>query len=208
MNEKDIIPKTLGFKTPEDYFETSFIAIKDKIALEKLASKATSATGFEVPDNYFNSNEITLKNRIELERNTNGKVKEGFEIPYGYFDNLTDTLNVDTLSRKQGSAIAINKTKVITLKRFLYPAIAVAASFLLLISVMLTQKSSNGIESLEMASITEYFDMHDSTFYETDIEELLTEEDLQSLESDVALEETLLIDYLEDRTDSYDFYMQ
>lgn len=161
-----------------------------------------------MPHDYFELNETILKNRIAFEQKVNGQLSQGFEVPDGYFEKLNFDINI--LSRKQNAPIAFEnkKSKVITLKKYIYPAIAIAATFLLLFSVFATQDSTNGIESIEVASITEYFDKHDSTFYETDLEELLTEEDLRSLESDVAVEETLLIDYLEDRTDSYDFYMQ
>ncbi len=199
-----------GFIVPEDYFEDTISSIKNQTALEHILGKKTTS-GFITPDTYFKENITNIKSRIDVERKV-AYNEDVFDIPEEYFDTLNKKLNIEVISKEKDSThltISKKESKVISLKRYLSPAIGIAASLLLLVGIFLTQdKTTVNTENIELAAITDYFDIYDETLYNTELEELLTEEDLLSLENDVAIEEDVLIDYLEDRTDSYDYYLQ
>lgn len=200
-----------GFKTPENYFENNISHINNYIKLENIIGEEVKS-GFTTPESYFENTISNIKDRVELESKLTSS-KDTFDVPEGYFNSLNERLNVETLSRKQNKDITPTllekKTKVLQLRRYINPAIGIAASLLLLVSIFLNQDQPTvNTDSIELVAITDYFDTYSETIYDTELEELLTEEDLLSLENDVAIEEDVLIDYLEDRTDSYDYYLQ
>jgi len=199
-----------GFTIPDSYFEDNIIHTKNQIELEKILGKE-SKTNFTIPDSYFENNLSNIKDRIDLE-NKLGNNAGTYDVPKDYFNNLNERLNVETLSRKQNTSsttLSNEQTKVIQLKQYIKPIIGIAASILLIAGIFLSQDTSKvNTDNIELAAITDYFDTYNEILYHTELEELLTEEDLLSLEKDVAIEEDVLIDYLEDRIDSYDYYLQ
>lgn len=199
-----------GYTTPNSYFEDNISHIRNQIDLESLLDEE-SKINFTTPDSYFDNSFSTIKDRIDLETKLSDSI-DTFDVPEGYFNKLNEKLNVETLSRKQNidtPTIPKKESKIIHLKRYIKPAIGIAASLLLLAGIFISQNETViSTDNIEIAAITDYFDTYNETLYHTELEELLTEEDLLSLEKDVAIEDDVLIDYLEDRIDSYDYYLQ
>jgi len=155
---------------------------------------------------------------IKITNQDLSQINQGFDVPSDYFEKLNDKIKIEILSKvstnESKKEVSKPSGKVILLKKYFYPAIGLAASLLLLVGIFFDKDQPINTNNLELASITEYFDTHNTTFYENDLEDLLTEEDLVLLENDMALEDDdALIDYLEERVDSYevdsyDLYIQ
>ncbi len=181
--------KKHGFSVPDTYFNT----IEDGVLAEINTSKIIlDKTNYKIPDNYFNNVEDTIISKLKIE----ALEKEATNsIPEGYFETLEDRV----LEKIKETS------KVKTLKRiskYIAP-IAIAASFLL---VFLLNNTPNTItfNDLTTTEIEEFIDndmlyydaesialvfpdvtLEDtnfiSTLSDTEVENYLNENDLESL---------------------------
>ena len=152
---------------------------------------------FKTPEGYFDSFNEKLMERIVEE--TSGIPKsDGFAVPEGYFDTL-----YPKVSNRIDSA-----PKVIALhpyKKYFYVAASIAAGVILYFGVKDTQESQVQFDDLANSEISSYFEDTDiglSSYEIAQVVEFDTEE-LDALEN-ASLEDELILEYIEDTTDSYD----
>lgn len=152
---------------------------------------------FKTPEGYFDSFNEKLMERIVEE--TSGIPKsDGFAVPEGYFDTL-----YPRVSKRIDSA-----PKVIALhpyKKYLYVAASIAAGVVLYFGVKGTKEPQLQFDDLANSEIASYFEDTDiglSSYEIAQVVEFDTEE-LDAIEN-VSLEDELILDYIEDTTDSYD----
>lgn len=157
--------------------------------------------GFTTPDAYFSSNRERLLVAIALEKEVSPATAAGFEVPDGYFKEHKEKV-LQTLSRKRTPT-----QKTSTLKKlspYLYTGMAIAASLLLLVSI-LNINTETAESDLEYALVADYFET-DEDLEDIQFEEWLSIEDIESLEQELSFEDTATLDYLEDRTTTFDLY--
>lgn len=124
----------------------------------------------------------------------NSKIKSGFKVPENYFENFEDRLLSQIEPKAEPKVISLFHRKQIWIS-------AIAAVFVALIAIpvyfnsVTTEKISN--QTLENYLTTEY-----NTY---DLINNLSEEDIQSLETSVSLNDAAVEDYLlqEDNIDYY-----
>lgn len=124
----------------------------------------------------------------------NSKIKSGFKVPENYFENFEDRLLSQIEPKAEPKVISLFHRKQIWIS-------AIAAVFVALIAIpvyfnsVTTEKISN--QTLENYLTTEY-----NTY---DLINNLSEEDIQSLETSVSLNDAAIEDYLlqEDNIDYY-----
>ncbi len=162
--------------------------------------------GFKTPPSYFITSKETILNSLKIESST-GKSRP-FDIPENYFENQKIEM-LDLLLRKRNEVKDIENTqsKVISLNKYYYTLAGIAAAVLIFVSIYYTQYQNTPSQNFEMTSITNY--LEDNTDLDgIDFADWLSEEDISTLQNDIALEDASIIEYLEDRTDSYDLYTQ
>lgn len=124
----------------------------------------------------------------------NSKIESGFKVPENYFENFEDRLLSQIEPKAEPKVISLFHRKQIWIS-------AIAAVFVALIAIpvyfnsVTTEKISN--QTLENYLTTEY-----NTY---DLINNLSEEDIQSLETSVSLNDAAVEDYLlqEDNIDYY-----
>ena len=163
--------------------------------------------GFRVPQDYFDNNREMILNEITLKAKESRLGNERYNIPDGYFENSKNEM-LATLSRKleeENSPAQKTAVKVISLKNYYYSMAGVAAALLLLASIVWSQLDTTaGIESI---AIAEYLDGEAGDLEQIEFADWLSDDDIDALHNDIALDESAIIDYLDDRTDSYHFYL-
>lgn|GEM_PF-1360874 len=174
----------------------------------KKTNNIPSKRGFKVPQDYFDTNREEILYEITLRAKASGSKNKRFTVPNGYFEAFKVDM-FDTLSQKHIKEEQIVPTvvtpKMITLKSYYYLIAGVAAALLLLASIFWSQQgTTQGIESI---AITEYLDDEASDLEEIEFADWLSDDDIDALQNDIALDESVIIDYLDDRTDSYHFYL-
>lgn len=163
---------------------------------------------FIEPDNYFEDSREKMTTRLAFENLVKNSSTVTFDVPDGYFEDSKKEL-LYTLSRKRietNPSIA-QETKVIPLRRNFYSIAGIAAALLFLISIWILS-DVNTTQPLEGIEIVDYFNNTNVDIEEIDFADLLTDEDIEALQYNIAIEETDIIEYLEERTDSYDFYIK
>lgn len=125
------------------------------------------------------------------------KIETGFKTPEGYFDTLYDKLDLTIENKKEPKVIVLSSFR----KKLLY---AVAAVFVIAVSIpILTNALQTKQTTISNESIEDYLSSY-QTVSNHDVIELLTYEDIKSLEVDMKIDskeiETILTenDYLED----------
>lgn len=122
MNDKENILldnphlKENPFSTPEDYFESNFIRIREKLSCSEQANP------FIVPEDYFESNTLRIRENVLGSSNA-------FEVPENYFEDNAVRLNRTVLQLSQEKKLNASSEgrnrKIIYLNIFKY---AVAAA--------------------------------------------------------------------------------
>ncbi|WP_035337014.1 hypothetical protein [Dokdonia sp. PRO95] len=173
----------------------------------KETNNIPSKRGFKVPQDYFDTSRDQILDDITLKATLSSSSNERYDTPDGYFENSKNEI-LATLSRKlEEDNIPAQETgtKVITLKSYYYSMAGIAAALLLLVSIVWSQLDTTaGIESI---AIAEYLDSEASDLEQIEFADWLSDEDIDALQNDIALDESIIIDYLDDRTDSYHFYL-
>ena len=126
------------------------------------------------------------------------KIETGFKTPENYFDTFYDRLELAIENKKEPKVIAITSIR----KKLLY---AVAAVFIITVSIPLLTNAlqTKQTSTISTETIEEYLSNH-QTISNHDVIELLTYEDIKTLEIDLKIDskeiETILTqnDYLED----------
>jgi len=133
----------------------------------------------------------------EFKLDKHPKITTGFKTPEGYFDTLYGKLELKTENKKEPKVIAFSSLR----KKVLY---AVAAVFVIAVLIpILTNALQTKQTTITNESIEDYLSSY-QTVSNHDVIELLTYEDIRSLEVDMKIDskeiETILTenDYLED----------
>lgn len=129
------------------------------------------SAGFKTPHNYFESFDAKLKKRLSENKPLDNIETSGFKVPDQYFQTL-DT-KISSQLKHDKPVIALKS------KQVLYYSIAVAASIVLLFSIVFSSETVTNtptFETLEMASIENYLYTEDYTHLE--LASLLTEDEL------------------------------
>ncbi|WP_372756613.1 hypothetical protein [Mariniflexile sp.] len=128
-------------------------------------------TGFKVPKDYFASIEDTILSEIKLQESVS---KTGYKVPENYFSTLEDKIIKAVEPKKDTKVI-----KLITWRKASYIA-AVAASLILFINIFVNNtKETITIETVDTASIENYF--IDEDLEATEFASLFTDEDLMDV---------------------------
>ncbi|ANH61006.1 hypothetical protein [Dokdonia donghaensis] len=163
--------------------------------------------GFSTPENYFQESKEHLLNQIRLDDQLSDSSSSRFDVPDDYFATSKEAI-LDTLSRKRTEDLSYSndtETKVISLKQYLYPIAGIAAALLLLVSIVWTQVQSSSGD--DITTIAAYFDDEATDLEGIEFAEWLTEDDINDLQNDLALDESVIIDYLDERLDGFDLYI-
>jgi len=106
-------------------------------------------TGFKTPENYFETFSERLNERLN-EKDVIGVKNAGFKIPENYFETFESNFT-DKLNDKEETKIIQFKSK-----RTWYYAAGIAASIVLLLSIIFTNKNGISIDKLETVAIESY----------------------------------------------------
>ncbi|MCF8274351.1 MAG: hypothetical protein K9I95_11020 [Flavobacteriaceae bacterium] len=138
--------------------------------MKKNSLNNISKTGFKVPKNYFEAFEDTLLSELKLKETS---ANSGFKVPENYFE---------TLDNKFLKAIEAEKeVKVISLfswKKIVY-ATSIAASVLIMFSVLYNKNEPLSVDSIETASIENYILTEE--LGSNEMASLFTNEDLSNI---------------------------
>jgi len=156
-----------------------------------MSDKIPNTNRFSVPKGYFDSFKDRLDDEIKLDQLLEGSKETGFEVPEHYFS-----------TNPERYVAQIKKPiKVIPLfnRKWIWTAASIAAIILLIVSIM----PKGDIESVSVTEMENY--LLDESAY--DIAELLEDEELDDLSVDL-FDDDIYIDYLNNTTDAYDFYLE
>lgn len=128
-------------------------------------------TGFKVPKDYFASLEDSIISELKLKAFT---TESGFKTPNNYFESLEDKI-VNTVVTQHTEVKVI---KLITWRKASYVA-AVAASVVLIFNVFFNNTKNVTIDSIETASLENYFINED--IGSAEFASLFTKEDLSDV---------------------------
>ncbi|WP_179345711.1 hypothetical protein [Winogradskyella ursingii] len=134
-------------------------------------------TGFKTPENYFETFEAELLDCLS-QKEAIGIEKTGYKIPENYFETLE--------TRVLQNIEAQSETKVVKLrpKRTLFYVAGFAASIVLLISILYTNRNNISFDNLDTVAIESYL-----------YQEEYSNEDLAALFQSVDISETDFINF-------------
>lgn len=179
--------KKLGFKTPNDYFESLEDCLFSRLKEEKIEVKNT---GFDIPKDYLDEFESKFFNKIELQ-----KLETGYTTSDNYFENIEDIILNNTTNQKPSP-------KVISIfSNIPYQKIAsIAAIFIIsLVGLKMFYKPQLTLEKVDFESIEEYVTTEDLNLDEYELADLyeVSNEELELL-SNENIDNNQLYDYLSD----------
>lgn len=131
----------------------------------------TKETGFKIPEDYLTSLEDTILSELKLQELI---PDAGFKVPTNYFDALEDRLMPAFKNEKETKVIHL-----ITWRKLAY-ATAIAASLFLTLNLIFNKPSNVSIDTIETASIENYFIDEDLEI--TEFASLFSKEDLQNVQ--------------------------
>ena len=155
-----------------------------------MSDKIPNTNRFSVPKRYFDAFKERMDAEIKLDQLLSDTKETGFIVPDNYFiENLEHT-----------KTAVIKPVKVIPLfnRRWLWTAASIAAIVLLIIAIVPKNDTS-----VTVAAMEDYL-LDESVF---DLADLLEDEELNELSSDL-FDDDVYIDYLNDSTDAYDFFLE
>lgn len=112
---------------------------------------------------------------------THPKIKSGFTTPPQYFEELPWQILIKT------TETALKKTKVFTLNRLLYSAVAILVVALSIPFIM--TNSANSLEQIDTDSLENYL-TYQSNVSQYDLISLMDTKELESIQVDLSLENT------------------
>lgn len=155
-------------------------------------------TDYQVPEDYFIDFQERLQAQIEFEDIVGTKNVSGFIVPKDYFTNFPKKVRLQ--EHASIKVVSLFKTK------WIYAAASVAAIIVLLF--MLRSSNTLLIDDLENDTIASYLESENNGLSIYDLEELLTDEELDNLSNTIELEDEELLEYLDITTDPYDLMIQ
>ncbi|MEZ4818107.1 MAG: hypothetical protein R2776_09095 [Flavobacteriaceae bacterium] len=143
--------------------------------------------GLKTPPSYFNTLEEDIFIKIAEEKLPNDL---GFKVPSGYFNSLETQLLIEIPTKKEPTVISLFS------KKNLGYAAGIAAILFIALFVVFTPKT-NTLDAIQTSEIEAYVSNGNIDLYTQDIAQLLTEDDLESLQ----IEETVF--FSEENLETY-----
>jgi len=159
-----------------------------------MSNKIPNTNRFSVPKGYFNSFKERIDIEVKLDQLLEGSKETGFKVPENYF-----------LKNPERYTPPITKpVKVISLfnNKWIWAATSVAAIVLLIVMIM---PIGGGLDPIVITDAEMENYLLDESAY--DIAELLEDEELEDLSTEL-FDDDMYIDYLNNTTDAYDFYLE
>ncbi|WP_299100727.1 hypothetical protein [uncultured Winogradskyella sp.] len=119
------------------------------------------SSGFKTPDHYFKSLDEQILNRLNEDDIINGIETPGFAVPENYFDTV-ETSILNKLEEKVETPVINFKPR----KRTFYYVAGIAASLLLLVSLIFNKDDALDINAIDTASIENYLYQEDYSYDE------------------------------------------
>lgn len=162
--------------------------------------------GFDIPQDYFNTSREMILDQLDLDKNISSVKSSPYGVPDDYFaQSKVQILDAVFKDQNNKSPLASDKVKVIHLKTYFYSIAGVAAALLLLVSILWTQPDITS--TIESSDIAAYIGNETGNLENIEFEDWLTNDDIDALQNNIALDDSVIIDYLDDHTDSYHFYI-
>lgn len=178
--------KKIGFKIPENYFNSVEDTVIAELKSEKLLNKVNKEA-FKTPQNYFDSIEDIIITKLKAEAIQNNKETT---IPENYFQTIED--NVLTKIKTTPRVISL-KSRFI---KFTAP-IAIAAS-LLLIFTLNTNQNSITFDSLAVKDIESWIDNGNIDIDALSMESIYSDIEINSDMYSASLSDDEVLEYLSD----------
>ena len=152
------------------------------------------AEGFGVPKGYFLDFEERLFNKLNEAKLPKGN---GFTVPQGYFKAVEEKIINDI----ENTSTTPKVISIISRKTWLYAA-SIAASAIIIFSIIPSDKNTTTINDIEIANIESYIDEGNLIINTTDLTAMLDDEDITLINSEIeSFSDELLEKYLLENID-------
>ncbi len=148
-------------------------------------------TGFVVPKGYFEQFSQNIKNKTIGNNPLSGKYETGFGLPDGYFEKSKSQILSSVQSEKRSRLVYLFNNYA------RYAAVAAVLVFVFYLIRQPQQQTADDMTALQWTDVQTYLDNTLST-YNTDVNNLFTDEMDLSAFSEVNLSDAVLEDYLTD----------
>ncbi len=152
---------------------------------------------FKTPEGYFDSFNDRLLDKIAKEESIIPK-SDGFSVPQDYFKDVHESV-LDKLDQEEPKVIALKQYT-----KYLYVAASIAAVLLLVVTLVPTSQAVQ-FDDLASTEIERYFEDTEIGLTSYEIAQVVAfdGEEIENLEDD-ELEEAVILDYLDENTDTFD----
>ena len=155
-------------------------------------------TGFKTPDNYFELFEAKLKEELVEKETIQNIESTGYSVPKDYFDIVEENILVKIINDNKPVA------KLKSRNTFYYFS-GIAASFILLFSLVFNTKNTISIDTIETVAIESY--LYQEDYSNDDLASLFKSDEISYTDFiDVNMSEETLNEYL-DTIDTEDFIL-
>lgn len=151
-------------------------------------------SNFKTPQDYFENFEEQLFERLQLE---DLPKSSGLKVPEGYFNQLEDKIVAEEIASRQQS-------KVIRLfpRKYYGYAAAIAAVFILGVSIFISNDKSNGLDNIQMAYIDQYIEDGNLNMDLNDLTSYMENQEISAMDFDYQfIPQTEMKNYLLEHTD-------
>lgn len=161
--------------------------------------KIPKKNSFKTPPGYFEGLTERIKDRMQEEDAQKFPKEDGFAVPDSYFEGLEKDILANT-SQKETPVIQLRSGK-----RYFYAVAAIAAIFVLVISLPWNRSQDITFDDLAEVDITSYFDSKEIELSSYEIAEVIPVDNLTIDEFiETGMDDEQIMDYLEDTIDDLD----
>lgn len=158
--------------------------------------------GFQVPEGYFDQFQEEMEIRLLEEQLPK---HPGFSLPTGYLESFPEIL-----TRQLDTSREVRNPAVISLRRpkTWFAISAVAASILLIFWFSFPSNDINSLDAVPLSAVDAYIQQGGMELETNDIAELLSEDDIESLHTEMAFEDASMEAYLLEHIDESTLLME
>ncbi len=161
--------------------------------------KSFKKNSFKVPPGYFEGLTERIQKKMQEDDAQKFPKEDGFGVPDTYFDKLEKEILANTIEKE---------TPVIQLrpyKRYLYAAAAIAAIFVLVMTLPWNRSQTITFDDLAEVDITSYFESQELELSSYEIAEVIPVANLDIDEfMETEMDDQQIMNYLEDTIDDLD----
>ncbi len=161
--------------------------------------KSFKKNSFKVPPGYFEGLTERIQKKMQEDDAQKFPKEDGFGVPETYFDKLEKEILANTIEKE---------TPVIQLrpyKRYLYAAAAIAAIFVLVMTLPWNRSQTITFDDLAEVDITSYFESQELELSSYEIAEVIPVANLDIDEfMETEMDDQQIMNYLEDTIDDLD----